>query len=74
MEQELVEREECGTCEFYRNNCCHRFPPNHSRYYNTHALVHEIDRYDWPRVKRHDWCGEYKLAGQVKGDTEGSAP
>jgi len=41
--------ERCGTCRFYENGYCHRFPPT-LRATGTYNV--EVDEYEW--------CGEWK--------------
>ncbi len=55
LEEQL---ESCGTCRFRRDGECHRNPP---------FLMIIGQKYDpvWPRVKEHQWCGEYCVADVV---------
>lgn len=52
----------CGTCKFYDQGACRRFPP--ARVYTPSGDKPEVilDVTVWPVVKPENWCGEWKRA------------
>ena len=52
----------CGTCNHFRNNECHRYPPKIFMYEESTGFQGRamVTRSRWPRVSENDYCGEWQ--------------
>lgn len=53
----------CGTCWYYDNGGCKRYPPQRVYTGDTREKKDAVDVTVWPVVRpEQDWCGEHKSA------------
>lgn len=57
--------EECGWCQFFKDDCCRRRAPHPVQSNYAKELLWETDKSEvptavWPQVNSSDWCGEFE--------------
>jgi hypothetical protein len=55
-----MDSDSCGTCRYYVDEACHRYPP---QAWGTKGTK-KADEVLWPATEAFDWCGEFKQASE----------
>ena len=60
-------KRECGSCEFFEAGMCKRMPPVMVPWPsdNQHPVLY-MPAPSYPSVQVNDWCGEYRLADELR--------
>lgn len=50
----------CGTCRFFDQSACRRYPPTRVYTGDTAKNPEAVDMIVWVLVKPENWCGEHQ--------------
>jgi hypothetical protein len=51
-----MEKERCGNCKYFNEDCCRRYAPR------PKLIITTEDNYvQWPELNEYNWCGEWVI-------------